>query len=113
MVSMSVYGGAVSSLWYGTYSYCDDCDDGVFICFRPFHQDWVVFGFEDIQDVEPLTYSPLRDYGGWGIRYGREGKAYNVSGYQGILLGLKGGSNVLIGSNNHQALCAVIEEKFS
>ena len=86
---------------------------GVCIRFRPVHRKWVVFGFESIQKAEASTYSPFKDYGGWGIRYGRKGKAYNVSENKGVLLTLKDRKNVLIGSKNHEVLCSVINGEVS
>ena len=88
-------------------------ESGVFIRFWPFQRKWVVFGFDSIQKAEASTYSPLKDYGGWGIRYGRKGKAYNVSGNKGVLLTLADGKNVLIGSKNHEVLCSAINERLS
>ena len=84
---------------------------GVRIRFAPFHRRWVVFDFEAIQKAEAITYRPLADYGGWGIRYGRKGKAYNVSGNTGVFLTMKDGTNVLIGSTNQDALCSRIQER--
>lgn len=81
---------------------------GVFIRFRPFHQKWVLFDFDSIQKIEAITYSPLKDYGGWGMRYGRRGKAYNVSGNKGVLLTLENDKTVLIGSKNHEMLWSAI-----
>ena len=46
-------------------------ESGIFIRFWPFHRKWVVFDFDSFQKAEAITYSPLRDYGGWGIRYGK------------------------------------------
>ena len=63
--------------------------------------------------MEASTYSLLKDYGGWGIRYGRKGKAYNVSGNKGVLLTLADGKNGLIGSKNHEVLCSAINERVS
>ena len=83
---------------------------GVRIRFRPFHRRWVVFDFESIQTAEAITYSPLKDYGGWGIKYGRKGKAYNVSGNTGVLLTMKNGKCVLIGSMDHEALGRRIQQ---
>ena len=88
-------------------------ESGVFIRFWPFQRKWVVFGFDSIQKAGTITYSLLRDYGGWGIRYGRKGKAYNVSGNKGVLLTLADGKNVLIGSKNHEVLCSAINERLS
>ena len=86
---------------------------GVSIRFWPFHRRWVEFGFDRIQKADAITYRPLRDYGGWGIRYGTKGKAYNVSGNKGVLLTLSEGKNVLIGSKNHEALESAINEQLS
>ena len=47
------------------------------------------------------------------IRYGKKGKAYNVSGDQGVRLTLKDGKTVLIGSRNHEMLCSAINEFLS
>ena len=105
------FGIGIPLLMYTTGIDTEVRESGVFIRFRPFHRKWVGFGFESIQIGETLTYSPLKDYGGWGIRYGRKGKAYNVSGNKGVLLTLKDRKNVLIGSKNHEALCSSITER--
>lgn len=86
---------------------------GLYIRFKPFHRKWMIFEFESIQKVEPVIYKPLMDYGGFGIRYGKKGKAYNVSGNKGAFLTLKNERTVLIGSNNHEVLCSAITEKLS
>ena len=86
-------------------------DSGVFIRFRPFHLKWMVFEFDSIQKSDIHTYSPLKDYGGWGIRYGKMGKAYNVSGNTGVLLKLKDGKTILIGSKNHELLWSAINKR--
>lgn len=82
--------------------------DGVFIKFRPFHRKWILFPFESIQTAESCKYNPIRDYGGWGIRYGFKGKAYNVSGNKGILIKFSEGTHLLIGSQKHLELSSVI-----
>ena len=53
---------------------------------------------EDLTKYEVRTYSALKDYGGWGIRYGRRGKAYNVSGNCGVQLEFSNGDRLLFGS---------------
>jgi len=83
-------------------------DREVRIRFRPIHRDWVRYDFDQIENVEVHIYNPIRDYGGWGIRYGRLGKAYNVSGNAGVLVTLKNGTRVLIGSGLHEILSGII-----
>lgn len=55
---------------------------------------------------EPRTYAPIKEYGGWGIRwgFGKRGMAYNVRGNQGVQLELAGGKKVLIGSQRPEEL---------
>jgi hypothetical protein len=55
--------------------------------------------WEDVEDYQVITYNPVRDYGGWGIKTGKKGRAYNVSGNWGLMLTLKNGKSVLIGTN--------------
>ena len=86
--------------------------DKLCIRFIPFHRKWVEFDFKIIKMVEACTYSPIKDYGGWGIRYGgKKGKAYNVSGNQGVLVILSDGRKILIGSKKHELLCSVITDQ--
>ena len=79
--------------------------------FWPFHLKPRTFYFSDIDNAEPVTYSPLKDYGGWGIRYGAKGKAYNVSGNQGVVITLGTGQRILIGSQRHKELSSLIKDR--
>jgi len=74
--------------------------DGIYIRFFPFHLSFLRFAFDSIKFYEARTYSPIRKYGGWGIRYGWNGKAYNVSGNQGVQLELNNGKRILIGTQH-------------
>jgi hypothetical protein len=57
---------------------------------------------------EARTYRPIREYGGWGLRFGSRGRAYNVSGERGVELTLDNGKRVLIGSQRSDDLAAAI-----
>jgi hypothetical protein len=78
--------------------------EGVYVRFFPFHLKWVAIPFDLVESVNAVEYSPLREYGGWGIRYGASGKAYNVSGNLGVMLELKDGKRLLIGSRKAEEL---------
>lgn len=67
--------------------------------------------YPDIRSAEARAYSPLGEYGGWGIRYGRAGKAYNVSGSQGVQLALRSGERLLLGSQRADELAAAIRAR--
>lgn len=66
---------------------------------------------DQIRTCEARTYSPLGEYGGWGIRYGRAGKAYNMRGNRGVQLVLASGERLLIGSQKADELAAVISSR--
>ncbi len=68
---------------------------------------------EEIQRFEIRKYSPIVDYGGWGIRRGfghKWGRAYNVSGNIGLQLYLKSGKKVLFGTQRSQAIMYAMDE---
>jgi hypothetical protein len=48
-----------------------------------------------VKAIKVVKYSPLRDYGGWGIRIGVKGNAFNVKGNLGVLLEMKKGRSTL------------------
>ncbi len=104
LVFAVAYGVGLPWFMYTTGLDTEVRETGLYIKFRPFHRKWISFKFEDISKVEAVTYSPIKEYGGWGIRYGRKGKAYNVSGNKGLFVTLKNGRNIMIGSGNHEAL---------
>lgn len=77
--------------------------------FFPLHLREIVFRPEELQRWEAVTYRPLRDYGGWGIRYGRQGKAYNVSGSRGVRLEFRDGRHILVGSQRPEDLATALD----
>jgi hypothetical protein len=84
--------------------------DGIYYRFSPIHLNWHCIPFSDIETAEARTYRPLLEYGGWGIRYGLKGKAYNASGKRGVQLRLKNGKRILLGSQDADALAAAISD---
>ena len=83
-------------------------EDGVYINFFPLSRQIILF--ENIESCKVRTYKPIREYGGWGIRYGLAGKAYNVSGNRGVQLRLENGKGLLIGSQKPEELASMILE---
>jgi hypothetical protein len=61
-----------------------------------------------IRRAEARRYRPLREYGGWGIKFGPSGWAYNVSGSEGVQLRLDGGKPLQIGSKRVTELANAI-----
>lgn len=65
--------------------------------YPPLINRWKKIDREMIQSVQVGKYSPW-EYGGWGIRYGGNGWAYNVRGNMGIIIKKKNGRRLLIGT---------------
>ena len=82
--------------------------EGIYYRYFPFHLSFHKIGLEDIVEYQVRTYRALKDYGGWGIRYGQKGKAYNVSGNLGVQLELANGEYLLIGSQNPEELAEAL-----
>jgi hypothetical protein len=74
----------------------------------PLHLKWKEVPFGTIAGVMAVIYRPLREYGGWGIRFGRKGMAYNVSGDRGVQVTLKNGKSFLLGSRKAEELESVL-----
>jgi hypothetical protein len=85
-------------------------EDGIYVKFFPFHLSWLFYPLSDIRNFERVQYHPIREYGGWGIRYGLHGKAYNVSGNKGIRLTFCNGKKLLIGSQKSDEFESVLQK---
>ena len=84
--------------------------DGLHVRFFPFHIRFKKFTADDLKEYYTRRYSPLAEYGGWGIRYGLfgVGKAYNAKGNLGVQLIFKNGKRLLIGSQKPDELVQAI-----
>ena len=83
--------------------------DRICIRFFPIHLRYRCWSWEEIASIDVREYSPLREYGGWGIRLGVKGWAYNVSGRIGVQLILKSGKRILIGTQEPDAFLAAVQ----
>jgi hypothetical protein len=87
--------------------------DGIYIRFVPFHFSFHKIAFEELKSFEVRKYNALREYGGWGIRYGPQGKAYNVGGNRGVQLELVDGKRILIGSQRPEEFLEALQSEHS
>lgn len=65
----------------------------------------------EVSCAEVVTYDPVADFGGYGIRSGRGATAYIASGNQAVRLELAGGRKILIGSQDPVRLAGSIRER--
>lgn len=77
---------------------------GIHYQFFPFHLKSRMIKMENIQAFNAIKYSPMKDYGGWGIKYSISQKswAYNVSGNMGVKITLKKEGDILFGSQKYK-----------
>jgi hypothetical protein len=58
---------------------------------------------DEIEEFEVLEYQPIRQYGGWGIRFSmKHGKAITISGKEGLFITLKTGKKLLLGTRKKE-----------
>ena len=88
-------------------------NDGVYIKFFPLHWSFHEITFRELKRYEVRTYKPIREYGGWGIRKGRHGDAYNMRGNKGVQLELYNNKRILIGSIHPEELYQAIHTRVS
>ena len=86
--------------------------EGVAYRYSPIHRNIHVIPWSDIAAAEVVTYKPIGDYLGWGIRWGRPGKgrAYTVRGNKGLQLELINGKRILIGTQQAEELREALEK---
>ena len=88
-------------------------NDGIYIQYVPFYWTFRKIGFRELTRYDTRTYKPIREYGGWGIRKGRQGMAYNMSGNKGVQMEFLNNKRLLIGSNRPEELFQAIHRGFS
>jgi len=79
-------------------------NEGITYRYIPFHFSNHLIKWADIKEAYVREYKPMSEYGGWGLRYGRKGTAYNVKGNMGLQLILKDGKKILIGTQKAEEL---------
>lgn len=84
--------------------------DAIYYMFTPLHIRWQKIFLYDIKQYEIKKYNPFWEYGGYGIRYSFQGKAYNVSGNIGIEFELNNGKRILIGTQDPEKFMKAINE---
>ena len=89
--------------------------DGIYIRFIPFIFKERYYSWAEIKECYVRKYSPITEYGGWGIRFGigGSGKAYNVSGNMGLQIEFLVGKKLLIGTKKPEELQTTISKVFN
>lgn len=87
-------------------------NDGIYVRFFPFHLKTKHYTWDSLTKAFVRQYSPLAEYGGWGLRFGLSGKgtAFNVSGNQGLQLEFLNNKKLLIGTNRPNELTVALSK---
>lgn len=87
-------------------------ENGVKFKFYPFQTKFKSIPWNAISECYIRKYSPISEFGGWGIRTSFRkdtGKAYTTKGSIGLQIKLKNGKKILIGTQKKEALKSVLE----
>ena len=83
--------------------------DHLFVAFGPVHLVRKRIRYRDIESVVGVTYRPIREFGGWGIRPGRGKTAWTIRGNQAVIVTLRSGKEVYVGSRFPQRLAGRVK----
>lgn len=81
---------------------------GIYVRFFPLHTKYKLYSWSTISRLYIRKYAPLKEFGGWGVRYGSNGKAYNISGNDGLQIEFANGKQLLIGTGKPEELSAIL-----
>jgi hypothetical protein len=70
--------------------------DAVHIRFAPMRAKRIPY--DNIASMEVRTIRPIRDFGGWGVRYRKGAKGYLARGNQAVWLSMLDGRDIVIGT---------------
>lgn len=93
-------------------------ENGISYQMSPFHLQPRLIPWRELSKCFVRKYSPLTEYGGWGIRgfqrkgfwdFRNKGMAFNIKGDRGIQLIFKDGGKLLIGTQDFKNVEKVIQ----
>lgn len=82
------------------------------VAMRGFWRSYLI-PLANVQSVRVVTFSPLRDWGGYGMRSSSRGKAFIATGNKGVELELTKGGIVLVGSQRPEELAGALNQQLA
>ncbi len=64
----------------------------------PIHLKWKTIIRKDVKKSSLISVKPIKDFGGWGYRRIKDGKAYLVRGNEGVRFDLENGQHIFLGT---------------
>ncbi|MFD1512511.1 hypothetical protein [Halomarina rubra] len=109
-IGILVAGGIVVFVWSLSLT-TEVRNDGLYIQLWPLQRSFQRVPWTAIESAEAVRYRPLREYGGWGIRWRPGTVAYSVSGSRGVFVSRDGDRDILVGSERPDELETAIREQ--
>ncbi len=103
VLSMALLGSLRLNTWMDA--------EGIHYKMKLFHWKVRTIPWDEIDQIYVREYSPVKEYGGWGIKYGKGGWAVNVRGNQGIQIKKKDGKRTLIGTQKPDEAAAYLASR--
>ncbi|MCS5490430.1 hypothetical protein [Algoriphagus limi] len=82
---------------------------GIHYRYVPFINKWRTIPRSQIRNIEVISYSPITDFGGWGIKGNRSTKAYSIIGDKGMSIITDEKKKIMIGTQKAGELKAFLE----
>lgn len=84
-------------------------EKGITFRYFPF-SSWKTISKSQVISAEVITFNPLSDYGGWGVKGNKTTKVYTVFGNSGLLIDSGEKKKILIGTQKPKELAGFIED---
>jgi hypothetical protein len=106
MIILSVFGG----FWFYFMKLITIIDkNGIEVNYKSIPLAYRKISWNEIENIEVVTYSPLWEFGGWGVRWSANGWCYNVRGKYGIKIRYKNNETFLIGTQEPENVKQIID----
>ena len=102
--------GAVGVFIYSIRLRTEVRADGIYVQLWPLHQSYRQISWDEIEHYEARRYEPLREFGGWGIRWAPGKLAYSAGGNHGAWIQRTDERSILIGSQRAEEFVSAIDE---
>ena len=86
--------------------------DGIYVRFFPIHLKFKHYKWDRLSKLFVRQYSPIKEYGGWGVRLSLfgHGTAYNITGDKGLQLIFLDKKKLLIGTDKPDELTETLNK---
>ena len=83
--------------------------DGLYVRFPPWQSRFSVYDWIDIVEIQVRKYQPMREFMGWGIRYGIRKMGYIVAASACIEIVLKNGYTIIVTTQRGEEVNEVLK----